>query len=149
MAAYKIAAEAGDALSQHQVGYTYCNGLGVAVDYEQARPWIEKAAAQDNPQAVGVLGVMYDDGLGVTPSWRRARELWERSIELGSSEAVENMQTLTQSIAQERVAESHLTPPPAPKDVRINTHFFHPMSSRRLLPSWTSGWRSTARAART
>ena len=36
MAAYKIAAEAGDATSQHQLGMMYYVGLGVAVDYEQA-----------------------------------------------------------------------------------------------------------------
>ena len=98
MAAYKIAAEAGDADSQFQVGMMYCDGDGVAVDFEQARPWIEKAAAQDYPDAVCQLGVMYAQGKGVTPSWRRARELYQKSIELGNSMAVKNMQNLTQSI---------------------------------------------------
>ena len=115
MAAYKIAAEAGDALSQSQVGHMYCKGLGVAVDYKQGRAWIEKAAAQDFPHAVGYLGYMYFDGLGVTPSWRRARELYERAIELGNSVAVEDMQGLTQSIAA--VTRSgkppHTTPTPS------------------------------------
>ena len=84
MAAYKIAAEAGDAVSQSQVGFMYYNGDGVAVDYKQALPWIEKAAAQDDPDAVGLLGNMYFDGeSGVTPSWRRARELYQRAIEKG------------------------------------------------------------------
>ena len=99
MAAYKVAAEAGDAVSQHQVGFVYCTGPGVAVDYKQARPWLEKAAAQDFPDAIGQLGGMYFEGKGVAPSWRRARELYERSIELGNSVAVTNMQTLTRSIA--------------------------------------------------
>jgi len=98
MAAYKVAAEAGDAGSQHQVGFMYCYGRGVAVDYQQARAWLEKAGAQDDPDAVSQLGVMYHHGKGVTPSWRRARELYKRAIELGSSMAVEHMQTLTQSI---------------------------------------------------
>ena len=99
MAAYKIAAEAGDAKSQHQVGFMYWLGDGVAVDYEQARAWLEKAAAQDLPNAVGQLGLMYFGGNGVTPSWRRARELYERAIELGDFQAVQNMQILTESIA--------------------------------------------------
>ena len=99
MAAYKIAAEAGDALSQWQVGYMYCKGLGVAVDYKQARAWIEKAAAQDDPAAFGLLGVMYFEGKGVAPSYRRTRELWQRAIDLGDSKSVENMQKLTNSIA--------------------------------------------------
>ena len=66
MAAYKVGAEGGDALCQWQVGFMYCNGLGVDVDYAQALPWIEKAAAQDQPNAVGQLGAMYCDGKGVT-----------------------------------------------------------------------------------
>ena len=41
---------------------------------------------------------MYANGEGVTPSWRRARELHERSIELGDSQAVKNMQTFTKNI---------------------------------------------------
>jgi len=94
MAAYKVAAEAGDAFSQYQV-MMYCKGLGVAVDYQQARAWLEKAAAQDFPDAVRELGVMYFEGWGVTPSWRRARELCKRAIELGDSQAVKNMQSLT------------------------------------------------------
>ena len=98
MAAYKVAAEAGDALSQHQVGFMYCNGLGVAVDYQQARAWLEKAAAQDFPDAVSQLGGMYHMGLSVIPSWRRARELYKRAIELGNFTAVENMQNLTEDI---------------------------------------------------
>ena len=110
MAAYKIAAEAGDATSQHQLGIMYYYGQAVVVDYEQARPWLEKAAAQDRPDAVGQLGVMYFEGMGVTPSWRRARELYERAIELGESEAVEDMQGLSRSIAN--VARSGKPPTP-------------------------------------
>ena len=98
MAAYKVGAEGGGAGCQHHVGYMYCYSLGVDVDYKQALPWIEQAAAQDQPDAVGQLGGMYREGKGVTPSWRRARGYYERAIELGSSKAVENMQTLTQSI---------------------------------------------------
>ena len=98
MAAYKVAAEAGEALSQFQVGTMYCNGEGVAVDYKPARAWLEKAVAQDHPIAIGQLGVMYFGGEGVTPSFRRARELYQRAIELGDSLSVETMQTLTEEI---------------------------------------------------
>ena len=73
VAAYKIAAEAGEAVSQSQVGIMYYQGHhGVALDYKQALLWIEKAAAQDDPNAVGLLGVMYFTGKGVTPSWPTA-----------------------------------------------------------------------------
>ena len=115
MAAFKVGAEGpGDAVSQHQVGMMYCEGFGVAVDYQQARAWLEKAAAQDDPDAVGALGTMYFEGEGVTPSWRRARELYERAIELGNSVAVQNMQTLTRSIANVTSSGKppHTTPTP-------------------------------------
>ena len=115
MAAYKIAAEAGDALSQSQVGIMYFDGDGAAVDYKQARAWLEKAAAQDYPHAVGALGTMYLEGKGVTPSWRRAREHYERAIELGNTMAVQNMQTLTESIAAVTTSNGkppHTTPTP-------------------------------------
>ena len=62
MAAYKVGGEGGDAICQWQVGSMYCCGQGVDVDYEQALPWIQKAAAQDDPAAVGELGTMYGDG---------------------------------------------------------------------------------------
>ena len=98
LAAYKVGAEGGNALCQWQVAFMYCNGRGVAVDWKHARPWLEKAAAQNDPDAVGQLGVMYKEGRGVTRSYRRARELYQRAIELGSSVAVENLQTLTNDI---------------------------------------------------
>ena len=98
MAAYKVGAEGGNAVCQYQVGYMYYEGRGVDVDYAQALAWIEKAAAQDDPNAVGQLGMMYVAGKGVTPSLCRSREYFERAIELGHPEAVESMQTLKQSI---------------------------------------------------
>ena len=117
MAAYKVGGEGGDAMCQYQVGHMYCFGHGVDVDYEQALPWIQKAAAQDHPNAVCTLGTMYGDGEGVAPSWRRAREHYERAIELGDARAVENMQTLTRNIQTVKSEPSHhsiasRTPPP-------------------------------------
>ena len=117
MAAYKVGGEGGDAMCQYQVGIMYCYGQGIDADYEQALPWIQKAAAQDHPNAVGSLGTMYDNGEGVAPSWRRAREHYERAIGLGSPKAVENMQNLTEDIQHVTNERSHhstasRTPPP-------------------------------------
>ena len=98
MAAYKVGAEGGHAVCQHQVGFMYYEGHGVDVDYKQARAWLEKAAAQDHPAAVGELGLMYNAGEGVTPSWRRAREYYKRAIQLGDSTAREIMDILIRDI---------------------------------------------------
>ena len=98
MAAYKVGAEGGDAWCQFELGMMYYHGRGVAVDYKQARAWLEKAAAQDQPNAIASLGSIYMGGMGVTPSWCRARELYQRAIELGNSQAVEDIQTLTECV---------------------------------------------------
>ena len=151
MAAYKVGAEGGDALCQYQGGTMYFFGQGVDVDYKQAQAWFEKAAAQDQPTAVGQLGAMYYEGKGVTPSWRRAREYYERAIELGDSDAVENMQNLTGAIQD---VNEPAKQPLRPFITRARPHASTytnalPLHARRPPPSWTSGWRSTARAART
>ena len=100
MAAYKVGAEGGHAGCQSAVGLMYCQNFGVAVDYKQARLWLEKAAAQDQPNAVCQLGEMYSAGVGVPPSWRRGRELHQRAIELGYSQSVKGMQNLTEGIQE-------------------------------------------------
>ena len=80
------------------------------MDYTQALPWAEKAAAQDIPHAVGQLGSMYCNGKGVTPSWRRSREHYERAINLGETKSVENMQTLTENIQAVTSERTHRPP---------------------------------------
>jgi len=151
MAAYKVGAEGGDAVCQYQVGMMHFFGQGVDVDYKQALPWIEKAAAQDHPTAVGQLGSMYCNGLGVTPSWRRAREDYERAIKLGNTKSVKDMQILTGNIQTVTSERSHhpatsRTPPTSDATATHLPSFLH---AYRSPPSWTSGWSSTARAGRT
>jgi hypothetical protein len=156
MTAYKVGAEGGYAHSQWQVGSMYCNGEGVDVDYAQALPWIEKAAAQDEPNAVGQLGVMYANGIAVISSYRRAREYYARATELDCSMAVKhmqdlNMQDLTTKL-QQVTSQRSIHTAPSSSLVRDLTLPHLPALSpytRRSPPSWTSGWKSTARAGRT
>ena len=127
----------------------YCKGLGVDVDYAQALPWIEKAAAQDHPNAVCQLGDMCCAGRFVTSSLRRALEYFERAIELGNPKAVEAMQDLTEFIQQvtSRRSNHSALSPSLVRDLAL-THL-PSLSPHTCRPSWTSGWRSTARAGRT
>ena len=149
MAAYKVGAEGGNVLCQYQLGVMYYKGRGVAVDYKQALPWLEKAAAQNDPEAVGMLGGMYYLGQSVTPSWRRARELNQKAIELGNSNGVKSMQCLTENI------QNVSSIPPASFVIShpASRHSYPLPTSLPCVhsspPSWTSGWRSTARAAPT
>ena len=48
----------------------YYKGQGVAVDFEQARAWFEKAEAKHSPKSGLQLGMMYANGDGATPSYR-------------------------------------------------------------------------------
>ena len=153
MAAYKVGAEGDDAVCQYQVGTMYVFGHGVDVDFKQALPWVEKAAAQDLPSAVAQLGTMYGNGQGVTPSWRRAREYFERSTELGNTKSVKDMQILTENIQAVTSERSHH---PAtsrtgtqPTSDALAAHLPSSPHAYRPPPSWTSGWSSTARAGRT
>ena len=153
MEAYKVGGEGGDAKCQWQVGSMYHFGEGVDVDFKQALPWIEKAAAQDRPEAVGQLGTIYGIGQGVTPSWRRAREYYERATELGNTKAVENMQILTgniQAVTSEQIHHPATSRPPPTSDASATPLLssYLPLHVCRAPPSWTSGWDSTARAGR-
>ena len=150
MAAYKVGANGGNAGCQWMVGSMYYNGQGVDVDYAQALPWIEKAAAQDEPKAVAQLGSMCFDGKGVTPSLRRARDYYERAIGLGCAQAVGNMQGLTRKI---QAVTIHRSNRPALYHSCATPRFHTPLPifpcTYRSPPSWTSGWSSTAQPGRT
>ena len=108
LAAYKIAAEGGNAVCQSQLAYMLSEeGYGCDVDYKQAQVWYEKAAAQDYPFAVVTLGCMvaYHLQPPQQPSWRRGRELLQRAIELGRVEAIQILQGLNACI--QLVTPSH------------------------------------------
>ena len=140
LAAYKIGAEGGHAVCQHQLGVMLSKGYGCDVDYEQALVWLEKSAAQGLASAVCSLADMAVGGRAQQPSWRRARELYQRAIALGQQQALELMHQLNGYIRQ--VARSQATTPvvaaPTPP---------HPTPSSP--PSWTSGSWSTAPPATT
>ena len=49
---FKIAAEAGVSAAQYALGIAYVDNDGIPVDYDKARYWLEKAAAQGNEAAI-------------------------------------------------------------------------------------------------
>jgi TPR repeat protein len=64
VAAYRQAAEAGEASAQFALGRLYLRGSDPPQDHAQALEWFEKAATQGNPGAEYELGVMYEGGDG-------------------------------------------------------------------------------------
>ena len=61
----RLAAEAGDARAQFDLGVRYAGGKGVAANDAEAARWIGLAAAQGLADAQFNLGLMYADGNGV------------------------------------------------------------------------------------
>ena len=106
-AAYKVGANGGNAHAQVQLGTMLSWGDcdGVEVDVEEGAAWLERARAQDNTAACVMLGRLRMASAGKTSSWRRARECFQQGIELGSAEAVMDMEELRGCI--QKVPRSH------------------------------------------
>lgn len=80
----KVAADAGDAKSQNEVGMWYYVGRHVDKDYKQAAQWWARAAEQNYTQAIGNLGLCYQTGNGVKKDTERAAKLYTRSVKDGN-----------------------------------------------------------------
>jgi len=83
-------AENGRSWAQITVGTWYWNGSdGCPVDKREALKWVELAAEQHHPRALGMLAGMYKDGVYgiVTQSESRAMSLRKEAADLGNSRA--------------------------------------------------------------
>ena len=58
-------ADAGNVISQYNLGLCYAEGTGVEVDLAEAVRWFRKAAEQGMPQAQFNLGLCLARGVGV------------------------------------------------------------------------------------
>ena len=72
-------AKRGNAEAQFEVALMYYHGDGVKQDYKKAREYFEKAAAQNNGNALVLLGGMYNLGAGVKQDDKKAREYYEKA----------------------------------------------------------------------
>ena len=81
---FERAAAAGHRRAQINAGTLYFRGQGTARDLIQARAWLEKAAAQDDPYALYALGRAMDESLGPAMADPvRAADLFRRAAQLG------------------------------------------------------------------
>ncbi|MBU6421997.1 MAG: SEL1-like repeat protein [Gammaproteobacteria bacterium] len=77
------AAKAGDPRAQTRVAI----GLFSGGQHAEALPWLERAAAQDVPEACNLLALMYLNGIGVPQLPDKAVAYLERAAERGLKEA--------------------------------------------------------------
>ncbi len=75
-------AESGDAGAQNALGLILCFGHD---DPDAAATWFEKAAAADHPEAIRMLGYLFDSGKGMPKDDGKAVELYRRAAELGDA----------------------------------------------------------------
>ncbi len=87
----KPLAEQGNANAQYNMGVLYDEGYGVDKNYETARSWYEKAAAQNYAKAEHNLGIMYQEGHGVPADSSKAAKWFERAAEHGEPAAQNNL----------------------------------------------------------
>jgi TPR repeat protein len=81
---FEKAANAGHVRAQIDLGILYFRGRGVERDLVQARAWLEKAAAKDDPYALYALGRAMEDSQGAALADPvRAADLYRRAAELG------------------------------------------------------------------
>ncbi len=88
---YHKAAEQGYARAQHNLGYSYHYGEGVAQDYFEAVKWYRKAAEQGYARAQNNLGHCYFNGYGVSQDYAEAVKWYRRAAEHGSASALYNL----------------------------------------------------------
>ena len=87
-------AEAGNADAQFNLGIAWINGSAGTVDYEKARYWWEKAAAQGQRIAQYNLGVLYDEGRGVSQDYHLAAQWYRKAAQQGFISAQYNLGNL-------------------------------------------------------
>ena len=77
---YMSAAEKGDADNQVKLAMSYMKGEGVPQDYAKGVEWLQKAAAQDNGDALHYLGILYKNGTLVELNKVKAIELFNKAL---------------------------------------------------------------------
>lgn len=83
LAALRLAAEQGDALAQHSLGYMYANGRSVPQNDAEAMKWYRNAAEREFAPAQTNLGFMYDYGRGVPKNYAEAVKWFGKAAEQG------------------------------------------------------------------
>ncbi|WP_137156496.1 tetratricopeptide repeat protein [Rhizobium sp. FKL33] len=92
---YRAAAEASLDAGQLGLGNAYSEGRGVPKDARLAKDWFERAIANNNPQAMNNLGVLYLEGAlspdGKTSNREMGLPLYERAAALGNEVSMLNL----------------------------------------------------------
>ena len=94
MTDYKLAAQTlekasklGDTGADAMLGNMYLNGIHFKKDYRKALVYIQKAVADDDPQALTDLAICYENSYGVARDMDKAIEFYKRRAAQGNEYA--------------------------------------------------------------
>ncbi|MGO4713168.1 hypothetical protein [Bradyrhizobium sp. 2TAF24] len=90
----RSAALKGDPAAAYEVAVRYAEGKGVAVNYDEAVKWYDRAADGGIVPAMFRLGTLYEKGLGVAKDVDAARRYYIRAAEHGNAKAMHNLAVL-------------------------------------------------------
>ena len=90
-AAWRKAAEGGDAKAMQLAGRCLEVGAGAEKDEKQAIEWYRKAADLGNVRAMHSLGVCYDQGTGMAKDEKKAAEWYRKAADLSNVMSMHNL----------------------------------------------------------
>ncbi|MGH6920707.1 MAG: trypsin-like peptidase domain-containing protein, partial [Geminicoccaceae bacterium] len=128
---FRMAAEQGDAMAQHNLGFMYANGRGVAQDDVEAVRWYWMAADQGLADAQHNLGLMYAYGTGI-PQDDLLAYMW---LNLAAARSPQGEQRKLSAQLRDEVA-ARLTPAQRARGQEL---------ARNWQPSVAASWESASR----
>jgi localization factor PodJL len=88
------AALKGDPNAAYEIGVRYAEGRGVAVNYDEAAKWYQRAAQAEVVPAIFRIGTLYEKGLAVKKDLEAARRYYTIAAERGNAKAMHNLAVL-------------------------------------------------------
>jgi localization factor PodJL len=90
----RAAALKGDPTAAYEIGVRFAEAKGVAVNYDEAAKWYDRAAQAGVVPAIFRLGTFYEKGLSVNKDADIARRYYLQAAERGNAKAMHNLAVL-------------------------------------------------------
>jgi localization factor PodJL len=90
----RAAALKGDPTAAYEIGVRFAEGKGVALNFDEAAKWYDRAAQAGVVPAIFRLGTFYEKGLSVMKDVDIARRYYLQAAERGSAKAMHNLAVL-------------------------------------------------------
>ena len=91
---FEKASKLGDTGADAMLGNMYLNGIHFKKDYKKALVYIQKAVADDDPQALTDLAICYENSYGVARDMDKAIEFYKRGAAQGNEYAKRALERL-------------------------------------------------------